>query len=380
MGLCRRVSTSQGRLVLQFGAARDSARGDRQAVFSFRRTGHATTGWPWPHRREGHHRPGEAGASSPVTAAWTAASGALCRRSPPAGAGIAWRDSRPHQGRRHRQGLALACLSAVAELTAEAIEGALTVVVVAVLLHRRACLPRQGLGCRQRRCLPPAELRFRTAAPYVAMHRFLHLRSVHAEDRAIQQVPHHRPWSPPQRPVRWSSELCWTAYPNRPPSASACSMARASAWPSSPRSSSPTSQGIQPARACASGRSVKASPRCGWPSLSSRRSRCRTRACSCSGAAGPCSPLSSLSLGWDRAGFAAGAVLAMLRDDDAPEAVDHAGRWVGLVTVLGVHPAAVPPRRRARPAALPEVGSAGRVGPRSRNRSTWSRPAPGHPQ
>ncbi len=33
--------------------------------------------------------------------------------------------------------------------------------------------------------------------------------------------------------------------------------------------------------------------------------------------------------------FAAGAVLAMLATTMLPEAVDHAGRWVGLVTVLG---------------------------------------------
>ena len=33
--------------------------------------------------------------------------------------------------------------------------------------------------------------------------------------------------------------------------------------------------------------------------------------------------------------FAAGAILTMLADTMVPEAVEHAGAWVGLVTVLG---------------------------------------------
>ena len=33
--------------------------------------------------------------------------------------------------------------------------------------------------------------------------------------------------------------------------------------------------------------------------------------------------------------FAAGAILTMLADTMVPEAVDHAGRLVGLVTTLG---------------------------------------------
>jgi ZIP family zinc transporter len=33
--------------------------------------------------------------------------------------------------------------------------------------------------------------------------------------------------------------------------------------------------------------------------------------------------------------FAAGAILTMLADTMVPEAVEHAGAWVGLLTALG---------------------------------------------
>ena len=77
--------------------------------------------------------------------------------------------------------------SAVAfELTAEAIEGAgLVVVVAAVLIGALVYLAGDwavaSAGAHRRKS--PLH-----GGTHVAMHRFLHLRRVHAEDRAIQQA------------------------------------------------------------------------------------------------------------------------------------------------------------------------------------------------
>ena len=191
--------------------------------------------------------------------------------------------------------------SAVAfELTAEAIEGAGVVVVVAALV----------IGAYRRKS--PLH-----GGTHVAMHRFLHLRSVHAEDRAIQQAL----TTAPKVATPAAGALVIGALLDGIPESAAIGISLLDG------------KGIGLAFVAAVFLSnipegMAASILALWLAVAVVAAFAAGLGYAVLGAAGP-------ALLGGIQGFAAGAVLAMLATTMLPEAVDHAGRWVGLVTVLG---------------------------------------------
>ena len=218
--------------------------------------------------------------------------------------------------------------SAVAfELTAEAIEGAGLVVVVAALLigalvYLAGDWAVANAGAYRRKS--PLH-----GGTHVAMHRFLPLRSVHAEDRAIQQAL----TTAPKVATPAAGALVIGALLDGIPESAAIGISLldgkgiglafvAAVFLSNIPEGMAASAGLR-----ASGRSVK-SILALWLAVAVVAAFAAGLGYAVLGAAGP-------ALLGGIQGFAAGAVLAMLATTMLPEAVDHAGRWVGLVTVLG---------------------------------------------
>ena len=302
---------------------------------------------------------------------WTAAFwGPLCRRSPPAGAGIAWRLASPPRSSASFMGFGagVSLLRGRLRTHRRGHRGRRTRRGRGGPAHRRARLPRgravANAGAYRRKPLCTAA----PTSPCTASST-----SAKRPRRGPRHPagPHHRPQGRPPAAGALVIGALLDGIPDRPPSASACSTARVSAWPSSPPSSSPTSRrGMAPARARRQVIGEEHPPLCGWPSLSSRRSL-PDSGMPCSGYPDP--------LSWVGSRFRCRSLSSRCPRRRCSRGCRSRGPLVWARHRAGVRGSRPP--RRALTRSLPrESGPPVRNGTSVANRSTWSRPAPGHPQ